>query len=125
MIAVCFCALPLICGNVQKEGIKGIAKPYTGTYKAEKVLYGEENVMPLLKDLKIELCADGKLKIVYKLGVKTQTKQLRYKVDEQGKIFVGEEHSNETEWKEVVYDKGKLIATFPLGKKTLHAVFER
>ena len=119
-----FFALPLLVGNIKAEGIKGITKPYLGTYRAEKVLWGEEDVLSQIKDLKIELTTDGKMHITFKKGLFTQTHTLLYKVQD-GKLLVGGESMPQAEWREIRYDKGKIVVTVPFGEKTLYALFER
>ena len=119
-----FFALPLLVGNIKTEGIKGITKPYLGTYKAEKLLWGEEDVLSQLQDVKLELTTDGKMHLTCKKGFFTQTHTLLYKVKE-GKLMVGEESLPEKEWREVRYDKGQIIIAVPFGDRTLYALFER
>ena len=119
-----FFALPLLMGNIKTQGIKGITKPYLGTYRAEKLLVGEEDVLPKFKDLKLELTTDGKMLISFKKGFFTQKHTLLYKVQD-GKLLVGDSSLTETEWREVRYDEGKIIVAMPFGDKTLYALFER
>jgi len=119
-----FAALPLLAVTVKTDGIKGIAKPFTGTYRAEKVLWGKDEVTGLLKDLTIELTPEGDINLTYKQGLKTQTHNFSYKV-EDGKLFVGLEEGAVEGWREAKYEKGKIYLTMPLGQKTLNAVFSR
>lgn len=119
-----FFVLPLLMGNIKTQGIKGITKPYLGTYQAEKLLVGEEDVLPKFKDLKLELTTDGKMLISFKKGFFTQKHTLLYKVQDE-KLLVGDSSLTETEWREVRYDEGKIIVALPLGDKTLYALFER
>ena len=122
--ASCLIALPMLACVVKTDGIKQIAKPYEGTYKAERIIWGEEDIMPLVKDLKLSLSDGGKLLLTYKQGLKTQSQEFRYKV-EDGKLYIGEKEGGKDNWKEMQYEKGKICLTIPLAGKTLHALFTR
>ena len=113
----------LACG-ISADGIKEISKPYLGTYRAEKVLWGSSDMMPLLKDLKIEITTKNNVVISYKQGFWSQSFAIPYKIDEKGELWVKEREEHPT-WQKVTTEKGKLIVTLPLAGKTLHAVFCR
>ena len=115
--------LPLL-SSIKTDGIKQIAKPYTGTYRAEQVLWGEEDVLPMLKDLKLELLPKGQLRVTYKQFLKTQTQYFSYKIDEDGELWIRDEEQS-AEWHKAQCEKGVIALTAPLGGKTLYARFTR
>lgn len=118
------CFLPMLTANVATDGIKQITKPYLGTYRAESLRLGNINVLPLLKDAKVELTADGRLLISYKQAFQTKIHEFAYKTDEEGRMFIGDSKTSEN-WQEIRYEEGKLYATVPFGGKTLRAVLSR
>ena len=116
--------LPILASGVKTDGIKQISKPYLGTYRAEQVLWGSNNMLPFLRDLKIELTNENSVVVTYKQGFWTQSFSIPYKIDENGELWV-KESAEITTWQKVTTEKGKLIVTLPLAGKTLHAVFCR
>ena len=116
--------LPLLSAGVKTDGIKKISKPYTGTYTAEQVLWGKDDVLPMLKDLKMELLPKGQLRLTYKQFFKTQTQYLSYKIDEDGELWISDKEQNGN-WHKATCEKGEIIVTAPLGNKTLYARFSR
>ncbi len=116
--------LPILASGIKTGGIKEISKPYLGTYRAEQVLWGSRDMLPFLKDLKVEITAKNDVVITYKQGLWTQSFAIPYKIDEKGDLWVKEREEMPT-WQKVATEKGKLVVTLPLAGKTLHAVFSR
>ena len=116
--------LPMLACGVKAEGIKEITKPYLGTYRAEQLYWGGDNVLPFVRDLKVELTDKKEVLVTYKQGFCTQTIAWSYKIDESGELWVADNAEAET-WQKVRLEKGKLIAAIPIGHKTLHAVLSR
>lgn len=117
-------ACPLLFCTVKTDGIRQITKPYLGTYRAQALQLGEDNLLPSFQDLKIELTQAGELFVTYKSGAQTQKHTLYFETDDEGKLFVCTQ-KGARDRREIIYEQGKIVLTFPCGNRTLHAVFGR
>lgn len=115
-------------GAWSKDGkLTEIAKPYLGTYECERLYVGDDDKIEEFEYVRLELCKDGELKLIYKQP-KNRPEQvsMEYRYDEQTKtLYVKGKLGVWRLDKSFLLNNGELTGEMRLGNKNVVVKFKR
>ena len=120
--------LAISMGAWSKDGkLTEITKPYLGAYECEHLYLGSEDKIDEFEYIRIELCKNGELKLLYKQpkGNPEQT-VMEYRYDEQTKkLYVKGKLGVWRLDKSFLLDNGEIGGEMKLGTKNVIVKFKR
>ena len=104
-----------------------ISRPYLGTYECEYLCVGDENKLESFDYIRIELLADGELKLSYREKEKDRKSiSLAYDYDEESKTLIVSQNKGIIKSdKKLFLENGEINLSFALGKYTISAKFKK
>ncbi len=109
-----------------KEGeLTDISKPYLGVYECTQAHLGSLDCLERFADIRLELKDEENFLLVYKEkgGVRKKIEG-KYRYDKARKVLVATDEKEGIK-REFPFDEGKLVVTFPVGRKNFVMYFER
>ena len=120
--------LSVTAGAWSKDGkLTEITKPYLGTYECERLYVGDDDKIEEFEYVRLELCKDGELKLIYKQP-KNRPEQvsMEYRYDEQTKtLYVKGKLGVWRLDKSFLLNNGELTGEMRLGNKNVVVKFKR
>lgn len=120
--------LSVTAGAWSKDGkLTEITKPYLGTYECERLYVGDDDKIEEFEYVRLELCKDGELKLIYKQP-KNRPEQvsMEYRYDEQTKtLYVKGKLGVWRLDKSFSLNNGELTGEMRLGNKNVVVKFKR